>query len=109
MLRNLIAWDRRNDEAWEDTMRRMKIKLDRALKIQPIQLWADTAIKRKWIQAYKILNMHESRWANKISNFDPSSCMQDETIEIAKRKRGRPRIRWEDDLNSFANYYSCNH
>ena len=48
MLRNLIGWDRRNDEAWEDTMRRMKIKLDRALKIQQIQLWADTVIKRKW-------------------------------------------------------------
>ena len=52
--------------------------------------------------------MYESRWANAISKFDPSSCIQDGEIEVIKRKRGRPRIRWEDDLNSFAHFHGFN-
>ena len=77
------------------------MKFDRVSNIHPIQLWAHAAIKRKSTWAYKILNMHESRWANAISKFDPSSCIQDCETEAAKRKRGRPRIRWEHDLNNL--------
>ena len=49
--------------------------------------------------------MHDSRWAKKISYFSPGQIQQDGQMHENKRNRGRPRVRWEDDLNNFAKYH----
>ena len=86
-------------------MRRMKNKVNRALRDTQIQVWPEESLKRKWKCTGKIKCMSSQRWASKISSFDPRSCNQDGEIEYARIKRGISIIRWEDDLKGFANFH----
>eukprot|EP00973_Karenia_brevis_P036854 5078036-Karenia_brevis.AAC.1 len=70
-----------------------------------VKLWNEVALRRKWKWAFRLISMHEDRWAKRMANFNPRHIQQDGQYTISKRSRGRPRRKWEDDLNSFAMAY----
>ena len=47
ILRYIVGWTRIPEEPWDVTMRRMKHKVNRALRDTPIQIWPETILKRK--------------------------------------------------------------
>ena len=86
------------DESWQETMRRLKSRMQRLWDELHIKSWAQIALERKFKWATKISCMDDSRWAHIISNTKFF-------IDHGMRKPGRPRMRWEDQLNHFAMSY----
>jgi hypothetical protein len=61
---------------------------------------ADVGVKTarlKWDWAGHVCRMHPDRWANIATNWVPCD---------GRRRRGRPRRRWRDDLDAFLNSWA---
>ena len=58
---------------------------------------AETQRKMKWRMAMRTASLPEERWSRKISEWNPGldNCIK------TKRPVGRPRKRWEDEINEF--------
>ena len=62
-----------------------------------IRCWNRTHKKMKWKLALRIATSPSERWLKKAAEWNPelsSRCWTNRAI-------GRPRIRWEDDINDF--------
>ena len=51
----------------------------------------------KWRMARRVVSLPEKRWNRRVFDWHPGL---DNTIRT-KRQVGRPKRRWEDDLNEF--------
>lgn len=60
--------------------------LHRMVPVQDIRV---RAMYRKWNWARRVANLNDDRWAYRILNLTPLNSL---------RKRGRPRLRWRDEI-----------
>ena len=102
MLRTIVGWVRIEDEPWHETMSRMKTRVDAALRLHPVPAWGDEVLKRKWLWAGKVGQMSADRWPRILYEWDPREFEQTPGNRHPTRQRGRPRTRWEDDINGFS-------
>ncbi|CAG9119682.1 unnamed protein product [Plutella xylostella] len=58
----------------------------------PVGKYANDTAKLKWAWAGHVCRMHPDRWARIVTEWVPSD---------GRRRRGRPRRRWRDDLDRF--------
>ena len=98
MLRNIVGWRRIENEPWQETMFRMKYRVNRALDLFPIKAWSIELLTRQFRCAMRISN-DLSSWPYLCKNWEPMS-----TNLNAYRPPGRPRLRWDDKLSSFSSY-----
>ena len=70
MLRKIVGWTRVVDEPWEDTMRRMRLKVDSALTEYPMEDWSAQLLRRQFRLAYRVGNMTGS-WPARLSRRHP--------------------------------------
>ena len=96
MLRKIVGWTRLVDEPWEDTMRRMRLKVDSALTKYPMEDWSAQLLRRQFRLAYRVGSMIGS-WPARLSRWHPPT-----TFPGAGRGRGRPAVRWDDYLRRFS-------
>ena len=82
-------------EEWSETMRRMRLRVDRALQRFPIEPWSIQLLRRQFRLAVRIGNSSDS-WAHRAVAW-----LLPETVQ-AQRGRGRPRTRWDDRLGAFS-------
>ena len=62
-----------------------------------ISFWIEVHRRTKWRMARRIVTLPEKRWNRKIFDWHPGL---DTNIRLG-RQVGRPKRRWEDDLNEF--------
>ena len=62
-----------------------------------IPRWIETHRRMMWRMAMRNASLPEERWTSKIIEWNPG---QDNKIRTS-RSVGRPRKRWEDDINEF--------
>ena len=96
MLRRIIGWIRHPEEDWKDTMHRMKIRLNNALNIFPIEPWSIQLARKQFRRAIK-LSSASDEWPFKVIQWNPNLSNSE-----AHRDRGRPKNRWDDKLSSFS-------
>ena len=58
MLRKMVGWVRVQGEEWDITMRRMKVRVDRALDKYPIMLWKKRIATYLWKYILRIKSPH---------------------------------------------------
>ena len=97
MLRLMAGWVRLPDEAWEDILRRMKHRVANLQGGQEWDRWEHVALRRQWMWADKLMRMPNDRWPKILVDWHPPR-----THSHAKRPRGHPKARWDDNLNTFA-------
>eukprot|EP00973_Karenia_brevis_P015426 2108956-Karenia_brevis.AAC.1 len=98
MMRKMIGYKSGEGLTWEDIMRDMKAKMNEIWNRFKIRSWSELVLERKFQFSCKILCMRPSRWTRVIT------CSTYFNVN-GKRKHGRPRKRWDDDLNKFAQLY----
>ena len=103
MLRRIVGWNISMDMSWEDVMRKMKSKIDNALRIFPVTLWDAAVLKRQFSWTNTIIHVHSSRLAKRMSTWN---IFRIHNEVIPRRKQGRPKRRWEDELNHFSKMFS---
>ena len=62
-----------------------------------IPCWIEVHRRTKWRMARRIVSLPEKRWNRRVCEWHPGL---DSSIR-SKRQVGRPKRRWEDDLNDF--------
>ena len=95
MLRRIVGWARVDGEEWCETMRRMRMKVESALRLQPVEVWSKQLLRRQFRMVCR-LSHRRDEWAMRVSRWSPILTNAD-----ACRARGRPTTRWDDRLNAF--------
>ena len=87
-------------ETWVDWIRRTTHETEELLKRLDIEDWLTTQRRRKFKWALKVATCNSDRWASRATTWQPN--LQRKAAATAARSAGRPRTRWDDDLNSFS-------
>ena len=101
MLRKLVGWVRLKDEPWEDTMRRMKHRVDHALSKYPIKMWKERLAIYLWNFVLRVKAAPATSWMSQSSNWEPNLSEDASSEYVANRRRGRPNLKWDSAIDKF--------
>ena len=85
------------EEDWIEYIKRLTKEAEEHMKKMKIPCWNETHRRLKWRMARRIVSLPEERWTKKIFDWHPG---RDDTIKT-RSLVGRPKRRWEDDINEF--------
>ena len=86
-----------NEEDWIEYIKRSTKEAEEHMENHKIECWTEVHRRQKWRMARRITTLPEKRWSRRVFNWHPGL---DNNIK-ARRQVGRPKRRWEDDLNEF--------
>ena len=86
-----------NEEDWIEYIKRSTKEADEHMEKQSVKCWIEVHKRMKWRMARRIITLPEKRWNRRVFNWHPGL---DNNIK-ARRQVGRPKRRWEDDLNEY--------
>ena len=85
------------EEDWFDYVRRSTADAIDRMDHAKIRCWNKTHKKMKWKLASRIATSPSERWVKKAAEWNPEMSSKYRT----NRTIGRPKKRWEDDVNDF--------
>ena len=85
------------EEEWIEYIKRSTIEAKEKMENEKIRCWKLTQRKVKWRLAMRIATSQKERWLIKAAEWNPELSSKYRT----NRSIGRPRKRWEDDINEF--------
>ena len=85
------------EEDWIDYIKRSTADALDKMERAKIRCWNRTHKKMKWKLALRIATSPSERWLKKAAEWNPDLSSRYRT----NRAIGRPRKRWEDDINDF--------
>lgn len=85
------------EEDWIDYIRRSTADAIDKMEHARIRCWNKTNRKMKWKLALRIATSPSERWLKKAAEWNPELSSRYRT----NRAIGRPKKRWEDDINDF--------
>ena len=86
-----------NEEEWIEYIKRSTKEAEEHMEKQKIPCWIETHRRLKWRMARRNVSLPEKRWTKRVFDWHPALDINIKT----RRQVGRPRRRWEDDLNEF--------
>ena len=85
------------EEDWIDYIKRSTAEALDKMERAKIRCWNRTHKKMKWKLALRMATSPSERWLKKAAEWNPELSSRYRT----NRAIGRPRKRWEDDINDF--------
>ena len=85
------------EEDWIEYIKRSTKEAEDYMKKMKLPCWIEIHRRLKWRMANRIVSLPEERWTRKIFDWHPGL---DNKIKT-RRLVGRPKRRWEDDINEF--------
>ena len=85
------------EEDWIDYIKRRTVDALDKMERAKIRCWNRTRKEMKWKLALRIATSPSERWLKKAAEWNPDLSSRYKT----NRAIGRPRKRWEDDINDF--------
>ena len=85
------------EEDWIEEIKRSTVDALDKMERAKIRCWNRTHKKMKWKLALRIATSPSERWLKKAAEWNPDLSSRYRT----KRAIGRPRKRWQDDINDF--------
>ena len=85
------------EEEWIDFIKRSTEEAEEHMKKHKLPCWIEAHKRTKWRMARRIITLPQSRWNKRVFEWQPGL---DPTLHT-ERSVGRPKRRWEDDLNEF--------
>ena len=98
MLRKIVGWIRHATDEWETVMSNMKVRIATAMKQWYIRPWEQRiqSVRKKNFERIGIMDC--KRWESFSMGWDPAKVIDDSQEYIARRRAGRPLLRWTDNL-----------
>ena len=100
MLRSIVGWRRIDGEPWDETMRRMRDRIESGHQLHKWQLWSHRFFRDQWRFAVHLL-AKMSQW---MITYNCSPCFDERGMYVPHRDVGRPRIKWDDHIKAFFHY-----
>ena len=85
------------EEDWIDYIKRSTADALDKMERAKIRCWNKTHKKMKWKLALRIATSPSERWLKKAAEWNPETSSK----YMTSRSIGRPKKRWEDDINDF--------
>ena len=85
------------EEPWQDFIKRTTTIAERLLSSLDIETWDITYWRRKWQWTSRLAEQHHDRWSRIAYLWQPQIHHRYPTY----RRQGRPRKRWDDEINHF--------
>ena len=87
------------EEEWIEHLKRSTAIAIERIKAAKIPCWIETETLRrmKWRLAMRIASLPDERWTKKAAKWNPGLSTKHQT----NRPVGRPKKRWEDEINGF--------
>ena len=85
------------EEEWIEYIKRSTDEAIEKMENAKIRCWNKTHKRMKWRLALRIASLPSERWIVKAAEWNPELSLKYKTY----RATGRPRRRWEDDINEF--------
>ena len=101
MLRSVVGWVRVQDENWQATMHRMKIRIQRAANLHFVAPSEFRVRRDQWRYALHLANSRV-KWLALVTQWQPLQCVDRFAPFVPSRGCGRPRKRWDDEVNAFS-------
>ena len=89
--------DTEKEEDWVAFIKRSTEEAEQHMEKHKLPCWIEVHKKMKWRMARRIITLHRKRWNKRVFEWQPGL---DPSLH-PKRSVGRPKRRWEDDLNEF--------
>ena len=86
-----------NEEVWIEFIKRSTMEAEEHMEKHKIRCWIELHRRTKWRMARRIVFLNDKRWNKRVFDLHPGL----DTSIRAARQIGRPKRRWEDDLNEF--------
>ena len=86
-----------NEEDWVEFIKRSTKDAEDHMKKHKIPCWIEVHRRTKWRMARRIVTLPQKRWNKRVFEWQTGL----DTTLRTKRSLGRPKRRWEDDLNEF--------
>ena len=86
-----------NEEDWIEFIKRSTKEAEEHMEKLKIPCWIEVHRRTKWRKARRIVFVNEQRWNRRVFDWHPGL----DTSIKTRRQEGRPKRRWEDDLNEF--------
>ena len=86
-----------NEEDWFEYIKRSTKEANEHMEKHNVKCWIEVHKRQKWRMARRIITLPAKKLNRRVFNWHPGL---DNTIR-ARRQVGRPKRRWEDDLNEF--------
>ena len=88
-------------EDWKDTMKRMKIRLERGQDLHYCQSWSISFARNQWRYVHHVINGNLLIWSRVMCkyNFHPINDLA--SPFLPRRSVGHPRLRWDDHIHNF--------
>ena len=86
-----------NEEDWVTFIKRSTEEAEQHMEKHKIPCWIEVHKRTKWRMARRIITLPQKRWNKRVFEWQPGL---DPALRT-KRSVGRPKRRWEDDLNEF--------
>ena len=86
-----------NEEDWVSFIKRSTEEAEQHMEKHKLPCWIEVHWRTKWRMARRIVTLNKRRWNKRVFDWQPGL---DPTLH-PKRSVGRPKRRWEDDLNEF--------
>ena len=101
MLREIVGWTRIHNEAWDVTMRRMNVRVTRALQKWPIIPWSTRIGKALWKMILRIKDAPIESWISETSMWEPTEVEDPYSEFYPYRNRGRTCLKWDTAVSNF--------
>ena len=89
-----------NLEPWVEWVKRSTREVETHFEKLHIECWVHQVRRKRWQWARRVAGLSDDRWTKIAANWVPSLHF-DGRASKAARQQGRPKQRWEDDLNDF--------
>ena len=97
MIRRIVGWRHVDGEPWDETMCRMRDRIDDVRRFYSWQFWSHRFFRDQWRFA-----MHASqRMSEWMLVYNCSPILDVSGDFIPHRDAGRPRMKWDDYLKAF--------
>ena len=95
MFRKMVGWRIYSEDLFEESGRRMKLRLERALALRPVATWSGRILRKKEQLSSRLSSGDAPMLSQKAFNWNPPACSH-LNRQNSQRKRGHPRQRWTD-------------
>ena len=105
MQRKIVGWVRIDNETWEETMHRMKYRVNRALQQYGVMPWKERIGKYLWKMILRIKSASNEAWIRQSSMWAPNETEDALSDFLPHRCRGQPSLKWDSAVRRFCTMY----
>ena len=101
MTRRIIGWRWVDDKLWNETVKRMNLRLTHGQALFYSQPLSMTFARSQWRYVLHIIDAYPLLWARTMCKYNFKPPYDPESEYLPHRTVGRPRQRWDDHVHAF--------